>query len=219
MTGAELLEYVRSDLLRDSAQPYLWSDELIFKYLTEAQQIMAEETYCLSDNSTESITTITTEADTAEYDLSDLVLHVYSARVSTVSYNMRDWTSRVVPSHLLTTTGQPVAYSLDEALGVIRFYPVPEDEYTIYLRVARLPQTAISDDDDPEIPTRLHIDLGDFAAYRCLLNNDVDGNNKGAAAEFLGAWHEKLSKAKHRYYRLRHGANPTAMTNWTGKRR
>lgn len=218
MTGAELLEYIRTDLLRDSALPYLWSDELIFKYLTEAQQIMAEETYCLTDNSTTSLTTITTTADTAEYDLSDLVLHVYSARVSTVSYNMKDWTSRVVPSHLETTTGQPVAYVLDEAAGFIKFYPVPDDAYTVRLRIARLPQTDISDDNDPEIPTRLHIDLGEFVAYRCLLNNDVDGNNKGAAKEFLDSWEKRLSKAKHRYYRLRHGANPTAMTNWTGKR-
>ena len=219
MTGAELLEYVRTDLLRDSALPYLWSDTLILKYLTEAQEKFARETYCLSDNTTAEITTITTEADTAEYALSDLVLHVYSARVSDVSYNMRDWTSRVVPSHLLTTTGQPVAYTMDEGTESIRFYPTPETAYTIYLRVARMPLDGIDEDSDPVIPVRYHLDLGEYAAYRCLMNNDVDGNNLGAAQRLKESWDQRVSKAKHEYYRFRHGANPTAMTNWTGKRR
>lgn len=219
MTGAELLEYIRTDLLRDSAQPYLWSDELIFKYINEAQELMVRATYCLVDSTTPAYTQITTADGTAEYDLDELVLHVLSARKSTDSTHMRDWTNRVVPSHLLTTTGAPVAYNLDESQQTIRFYPTPDDTYTIYLRVARMPVESITDANSPEISRRFHMDLGEYVAYKCQIQNDVDGNNQSSADRFKASWDARVLAAKREYYRLRHGANPTAVVNWTGKRR
>jgi len=38
MLGSELLAYARTDVLRDAATPYLWSDALILRRLSEAQE-------------------------------------------------------------------------------------------------------------------------------------------------------------------------------------
>jgi hypothetical protein len=218
MTGAELLEHVRRDLLRDSAQPYLWSDDLVLMLLNEAEQTMAEETYCLSDNTSE-VASLNIGPGQAEYELDDRILHVYSATIDGDSYPLQNFTHRRVPTSQLTTTGRPTSFNLDESQNTITFHPTPDEELTILLRVARLPLEDFTTSTEPEIHRRLHLDLCEFAAYRCMSQPDADGFNAKAAKEFQTSWLRRLVKAKRKYYRLRHGTAAHAAVNWTGKRR
>jgi hypothetical protein len=218
MTGAELLEYVRRDLLRDSALPYLWGDDLILMYLNEAEQTMAEETYCLSDNTSE-VTVLNIGLGQAEYELDERVLHVYSATIEGDNFPLYNLTRRRTPTNSLTVTGRPVSYNLDEAANTITFHPAPDEDLTILLRVARLPLEDFTTSTEPEINKRLHLDLCEFAAYRCASQPDADGFNAKAAKEYQASWLRRLVKAKRKYYRLRHGTVAHAAVNWTGKRR
>ena len=47
---------------------------------------------------------------------------------------------------------------------------------------------------------------------------DVSITNLGAADGYNKEWETRLSQAKNEYYKFRHGANPTIVNNWTGKR-
>lgn len=213
MTGAELLSYLRTDVLRDVAAPYLWSDALLYRRLSEAQSIHVRRTYSIVDGAQ----TFDTAIGVADYALPAGTLHVLSARVSTVASDMRSYTRKALPSHLLTSTGQPNAYTLDEATGMIRLYPVPDAIYTVALRIARLPLDAITSSITPEIPEHYHLDLAEYVAWRCLQDNDVDGSGTNASDRHKKDWEQRVSDAKREFYRLQLGANTSAVSNWTGK--
>ncbi len=225
MILSELLDYVRKDLLRDKSDlvsgssDKLWSDELIIRYLDEAQKLFCRRTYALLDNSSD-LSELSLSAGEPEYELDPLILFVFTARVSTESYPMNDWTYGYIPTYATDCTGLPTAYSLDEAIRTIRFYPIPDTAYTVNLRIARLPASDLTVDDldaEPEIDPQYHLDLGDFAAYRCLQNNDIDGSNKGSVDSLRKEWEMKVREAKREFYRYRLGATPVAVRSWTYK--
>src|SRR3990167_2160559 len=214
MTGAELLAYTRTDVLRDAATPYLWSDALIYRRLSEAQEIHARRTYSIVDETT----TLTTEADVAVYANEDTTLFILSATLSTSSADLSNYTRKAIPSHLLTSIGEPRIYTLDEATNKIRLYPVPDAIYTVNLRIARLPTAAITTISTPEIQARYHLDLAEYVAWRCLMDNDVDGQANKAAERQRADWEQRVSDAKRELYRMQLGSNPSVVSSWTGKR-
>lgn len=214
MTGAELLSYIRTDVLRDAAIPYLWTDALIYRRLTKAQELHARHTYSIVDD----IQTITTVAGVPTYVLPDGTLHVFSARVSTQSHDMGSHTRKAIPNHLVSSTGAPSIYTLDEATGLIRLYPTPDAVYTINLRIARLPAADVVSYAAPEIPVRYHHDLASYVAWQCLQDNDADGSGVKASSRHEIDWLTALSDAKREFYRLQLGVNPSAVSSWTGKR-
>ncbi len=217
MTGEELIAYTRKDVLHDRATPYLWSDELILQYLVEAENWFARLTYALLDDSS-NLTTVTLQAGVAEYLVSKKVLHVFGALVQGQSRDLTNYTRRFMPNQLLTTTGTPQIFALDEAKNTIRVYPVPNEAGTLHLRIARLPLNNLTENTSPEIPEQYHTDLPEFVAMRCFSNAEVDGGNLGSAKTFEASWKARIGEAKREYYRFRTGANTLAQNNWTGKR-
>jgi len=214
MTGQELLAYLRVDVLRDNALPYLWSDDLILRHLGEAESKFARKTHALLDD-TQSIITVIGQS---VYDLPPGAFFVSSAALSTSDTDLGNYTRRFVPRNLLTITGTPSVFICDEAYRQIRLYPVPDSVVTINLRVARLPASPIGLYSSPEIPEEYHLDLAEYVAWRCLQGNDVDGQSTGAADRHKADWHMRLSDAHREYYRMRMGNNPSAVRNITGKR-
>ena len=218
MIGEELIAHTRNDVLHDSATPYLWSDDLILLYLNEGQDAFARRTHALLDNES-ALTQIDLEAGVSTYPLSAKVIHVYGAALSGAVNDLKDYTRRFIPSNLLTATGDPVMFSMDEAKHTIRVFPVPKVAGLLQLRVARLPLSPITEATAPEIPEQYHIDLPEFVAMRCLRNAETDGSNLGSAEVFEKSWKARVGEAKREYYRFRMGPNVTAQNNWTGKRK
>jgi hypothetical protein len=218
MTGQELVDYVRNDLLHDTTTPQLWSDDLILRYLVEAENIFCRRTHALLDNES-SLAEISLESGTGNYALSAKVIHVYGALVDGESNDLRSYTRRFIPNQLMQATGTPSIFAMDEAKQTLRVYPVPSEAGTLKLRIARLPLNALGLGSSPEIPEQYHLDLCEYAAYRCLKNAEVDGSNLGSATEFNESWKVRISEAKSEYYQLRTGANAIARNNFTGKRK
>lgn len=214
MTGQELLDYLRADVLRDNAQPYLWSDSHILRMLSEGERDFCRKTYALADSSQ----TITTTASINSYTLQDGVVWVFSAALDGYARDLGNYTRKWIPSNLITTTGLPQIFTLDEAAGVLRLYPVPDAAYQIDLRVVRLPAVDISETVSPEVPVQYHLDIAEYAAWRLLLANDVDGGNTGAALRHKEDYLKRVDDAKREYYRIRMGANPNARSSCTWKR-
>lgn len=214
MTGQELVDYLRVDILRDSALPYLWSDDLILRMLSEAESKFARETYALASNTP----TIATVAGTSTYAVPTGTLYVFSAAISTSAADLMNYTRKIIPSNLASATGTPAIFVNDESARTVRFYPVPDAVVTVNLRTARLPTSAITLYTSPEIPSEYHLDLVEYAAWRLLQNNDVDGSNVGASDRHRADWFKRLSDAKREYYRFRLGSNPTAVQSWTFRR-
>lgn len=216
MNVGELVEHIRSDVLRDEATPPLWSDALLVRYLNEAIDQFTIRTHCLQDE-TSTFTTVETVPGVTDYPLDPRI--VFVAEVVDVERGavLRDRSRTRVGFRSIT--GRPVSYRLDASHSKLKLYPTPDDEYELQMLVARKPlEPLVNDTDEPEIPEHFHLKLCDWVAYRCLRNNDPDGGKMMDAEPFRVDWEMTLRDAKRELYRLRTGANPMAARNWTGKR-
>lgn len=222
MNVKELMGHIRCDVLRDTAEPYLWSDTELLHWLNEAHNLFARRTHALTDD-TDAMTTFQTEAGTASYKLDDRIVFVAEAGIVTddgngnLSYQeLRDRT-RVQLRNTLRQ-GRPCAFTAQVSRNNIRLYPVPDDVYDIQMVVARKPlKRLVHAQDVPEIDEDYQYGLCDYVAWKALTNNDPEGANMSAAKDFQAAWALMLRDAKRDFARLRAGPNPRARGNWTGK--
>lgn len=213
MTGDELLTFARRDWLRDLSLPQLWSDDLIYLYLNEAQDKFCRQTYSLYSDAY----TVDLVAGTAEYALDTTMLFVFKAWIDGRTTMLRNKTWRGTIGADLTT-GEPIEFTFDERGRTLRVYPVPDQTYTLNLGAAVLPTDVIDATTEPELEAQYHIDLIEWVAYRCLRANDVDGQKVDVADKFRAAWDERVRDTKREVFRLRMGFDPTAMRRWTAKR-
>ena len=117
------------------------------------------------------------------------------------------------PSSLSTIPpGKPVAYDTDETLSLsddgqlsvvtLRLYPAPSTPYvgvTGQLRVIRMPLEHLTIKNlnaEPEIPTSLHIDMLDWAAYLALRKVDIDASMPERAQEFRQSFEAHVEEAR-----------------------
>lgn len=214
MTGQELLDYLRTDILRDVAAPNLWSDALIMRRLNEAERAFCRETYALLDDTQ----SITTSIGTKEYAMPLGVLYVFSMTDPASGRDLMSYTRKFLPNNLTTATGNPKIFTMDEATHTVRLFPVPEAVINLPMRLARLPAADFDVYGTPEIPVEYHIDLAEFVAWRCLQDNDADGESTNSADRHKADWANRLATAKREYYRYRLGSNPRFAYSCTAKR-
>lgn len=214
MTLGELIQYLRSELLRDKEQPYLWSDSALTRYLNEAQDQFARRTHWLVDEES-SFTVLETEVGEQVYSLDPRVVFLYAV------YNDEGRALRDGPRRQMSNqpgAAKPTAFTCDAATGKLRLYPAPDAVYTLYLRVARTPlQPLVNDADAPEIPEEYHLALCDWVAYRALRNNDVETIQMAPADAFRASWELSVRDAKREVVRMSAGRSARVLTNWTKK--
>jgi hypothetical protein len=81
MTLDDIVSYTRKAVLSNGSPPYFWNDDELVLYANEALNIICREARILNDASTGSICNIHTSANVIDYDLSDYILYVKSARL------------------------------------------------------------------------------------------------------------------------------------------
>lgn len=214
MIAQVCIDHIRRHLLRDKAVPPLWPDELLLLYLNEAVTLFAKGVYSSTVNQNYDIDLSAGEAD---YALPEEVLHILSGRIESLGGDMGNYTHRVIPSHLLTVTGQPVIYALDESAQSMRVYPVPDKDYVMRIRAAVLPPAFAAADNIP-IPGAYHLRLSEYVVAQCLSNNEIEAVTPELAAVYESRWGRTLVEAKRDIYRFRMGSNAAVRQNWTGKR-
>lgn len=220
MTLAELLLHTRKVILRDYVQPYLWADEELIRYFAEGEAKFARHTHCLVSDDNE-LSQLELQAGVASYPLSPDIIHVYDM------HNEEGVPLRALPRSRaphMVAEGSPRSFSTGRGSNTVRVYPTPDDAYVVTMLVAHLPIEKLSVDADqeyaePTIPEEYHLHLSLYAAYKALLNNDPEGSNTTAAADFYAQWMEALREAKRDGFSLRTPSNARVVTNWTGARR
>jgi hypothetical protein len=180
----------------------LWSDDTLVRYLNDAERRFARQTLCLRDASTPEVVEVTLTSGVADYSLHKSVRAVVSARYEDDSADLgrvgHVTMQEIVPPETIVfdvnqvsalTPGKPLAISTDEALDlsenaavVLTVWPTPSDAEEgkrVLLRVARTPLVLLdlerADKQCPEIPEEYHLDLCEWAAYRCFRTSDLDG--------------------------------------------
>lgn len=216
MTGNELLQHLRHDLLRDGHQPYLWSDDLLLMLLNEAEIIFARKTHCLMTDCS-SFAFVVTVPGQARYALSKDVIYVQEI-IREDGNPVRNRSRSKMIGRM--ATGKPSTFSLDAGANAIKLHPTPDDEYELNMLVAHKPTRKITaSSTSPEIPEEYHSALAQYACAKALTNNAPEGSDTVSAEPFMVAWEMALREAKRDAYHLRQGPSPTVINDWTSGRR
>lgn len=208
MTSEELMAATR-DVLRDNKKPPLYSDSTILRALNEAQDRFARLTHSF----VESTRTLGLTAGEDLYLLDDDIVLVYSVSLEGYTGRLIRSTEAWLPD--TAARGRPQWYTTDKDTQSIRFYQAPDLDYTAILRISRLPAALSLSDPCAtcEVKARDQVALADWAAYRCLTQDDPDGRNDNAAALAKARFGEAINLAKAEGYRFNTGRSARARGN------
>ena len=172
----------------DLEQPYLWEDEWIAAWLTEAQDQAAMRARLLLDDYTPSVTQIAVTEGVASYQLHPKLYEIAVIDfvpavgcVQSVYLTSREKLDRDRNGWRNEPPGTPCnAIQTDTRL---RLVPVPSVNGTLRLEAYRLPLKALANDNDkPEIHEAHHRHLVHWALYRAFSKPDADGADPTKAA-------------------------------------
>lgn len=189
MNLEELIASFREDAM-DRANPPLWSDESVTRWLNEAQDEAAIRGRLLLDDSTPVVTTIAVEADKASYQLHAKVYEIAhlqwqpsaaAHRAKPVDLVTREWLDRKHPGWRVRMDCDAL-YAI-QTEGALRMVPTPREDGTLVLEAYRLPLKPLANDTDkPEIHAASHAYLVYWALHRAFSQPDGDGFDPQRAA-------------------------------------
>lgn len=190
MTVAQLIAEFRR-VLADGELPYLWSDEEVCLYLTEAANEACTRSSLIEDRLTSSVCALSTVAATDTYKINQAIHNVkrvtidgvtlHETSVEELDQTRPGWEAQ---------SGKPTMFMTEGgSINRLRLVPTPDKVYAVKLTVYRTPLVEMTADDlsaEPEIPARLHLQLMPWV-YRCaLLKQDAEVFDKARAAEYDG---------------------------------
>jgi hypothetical protein len=218
----DLLSFTRRDILRDTEQPYLWSDEALCECIAQAHDEFAERTLTIRDSS--SIAAVfSLEEGVDLYPLHATVQAVLSAKVDgelqgLIRASASSLDGYVPPPDVITwlerinngtaQDGTPLAFTTDDSVEgedqsmVIRVYPTPaaaDAGREVKMRVARLPLVQCSTDtldETVECNRQFLMGLCHGAAAIAYSMNDADGNDPTKAEKQRAKFEEYVARAK-----------------------
>ena len=189
----------------DKAEPFLWSDEELAEYATDAENEACRRARLLIDSTTADICTYDVLAGDPWITLDPRVIFVRRAYVDTRTIRLSRLSYRdldAIPGWG-AQTGTVQSFITDMATGKLRLYkywpaddppPVPPATATVMdtlrLTVVRLPLTPLTHlDDEIEIHERYARSLRHWMAHRAYLKRDEDtfDEKKSAQAEAMFA--------------------------------
>lgn len=167
--------------LDDATAPFLWSDDEIALYLSEAEREAATRALLIEDRETPAYCTVAVRAGVSRYKLHRNVLKIERAKLDAQKAPLSKVTRKRLDETLLDwdkDSGAPERFIDDEQYIVLHPTPVATD--TLRLTVRRLPKqdfTAKDKSAEPEIHERHHFGLIDWVARCAYLKPDTDTYN------------------------------------------
>lgn len=208
MNSSELLTLFRAEMV-DEAVPYLWSDELVFSYLDDAQKMFCRRTDGISDASTVAVTTLAVVPGSDWLPTHKSILKIRSAVRSDTGadvdvVNQEDMAKRGMAFN--GKTGAVRALIVGMESNKARVWPVSLETVNIQLTVFRLPLVNISSDGDQEfeVPEEHHRHLLMWCKHLAYLVQDAETFNKSKADDFENAFLAYCSQVKQEEQRKRH---------------
>lgn len=177
MNSTELLTLFRQEV-DDLEEPYLWSDDEAFEFMTDAQRQFCRWTEGIADSRTASVCQLSIVPDTEWYAKSPLILKVRDARRTDTGRSVGVVNPEHIDDYGLRFDGnKSVLKAIVDGLtdGFFRAYPIPNETVTVNLAVFRLPLLAITDIDQLfEIAEHHHPHLTMWMKKRAYGKQDAD---------------------------------------------
>ena len=173
----------------DLVQPYLWPDDWVAPWLTEAVSEAAVRGRLLYEAADPAICEIAVTAGVATYPLHKSLYELEHLRFKAtgsstsdrVHLKTREELDRIRPGWRDRSDSQPCFAIQDDTR--ITLVDRPSVAGTLYVEGYRLPLRAlVNDNDKPEINEAHHRHLVHWALYRAFSKPDADGRDPGRAA-------------------------------------
>jgi hypothetical protein len=217
MTLDDLIREFRLQVA-DVEKPYLWSDDEVFSFAVDAQDMFVRETGGIPDSTTPELTKIKVKTDQPYAAYSPYILRFRAGRLLTAKtdvqfINYADITG--VPTNDYGTnfyntlddddTGPVDAAILGLENHKIRWYRVPDSDDTCQIQVFRLPypRLVIEGSVPLEIDEHHHRHLIMWMKYLAYSKQDAEMYDKKAAEDNELAFTRYCEKAKREAGRLR----------------
>ncbi len=146
--------------LNDISQPYLWGDDELDRYLSDAQLEACTRARLLQDSLTKSVCEVQLVAGETQYKLHPSIQKVLS---------------------MSTATSKDVDGTLERGTLVLDSAPVNSE--VLNLIVWRLPICEFSPDKEPEIARHYHLDLVHWAAHLAWMVDADDQRDPSRSAQ------------------------------------
>lgn len=222
MNASEIRNRIRTRYLDDPVcadgddDNTLFTDAEIYDAIDEAYKAFAIDTRLLRDYRTTSVTTVTVTADDPWVDISDKVLEIKKAKLSSSGaglsildwqrlddgvFNVDDYYNFTSTSNWEQDTGTPIAIVLNLSEGAVRLYPTPTEDDSIEMVVIRLPLNTISEatkDDELDFSSLWKNALVYGALKELYLKQDSDeteGVDTARVRTFAALYEAEVTKA------------------------
>ncbi len=168
---------------QDNVRPYLWPDDEVAAWFSDAEQEAAIRARLITDHEE-----IAIAAGEAGIDLPKCLFDIQYAELRSADGTAREikGTDRVTLDASRpgwrTKTEPPTGYIHDDR--TLTFGAIPDADYTLYLEFFRVPAARLENDsDEPEIAEQHHMALLDWVLFRAYEKPDADTMNPGKSAE------------------------------------
>lgn len=206
MNAGELLRNFRLQI-DDVEEPYLWSDEEVYEYMTDAERMFCRKTEGIEEARLPDICQLSIVPATEWYPISPLVLKLRWAQRGDTGRNV--WVNN--PEKSLRDdirfdghAGPLRALIAGMSKGFLRAWPVPNETVTINLGVFRLPLEArTGENDEFEIDEQHHIHLLDWMKHRAYNKHDADTYDPKLAEKYEQAFYAYCFQALREQERAR----------------
>lgn len=200
MDGAAFIKAFREEAM-DEAEPFLWSDTLILRYLDEAQTAFCRETEGLEDQ-----IVVTAAAGSPTVRLPAKVRKIRAARLEGLPRELELMSVEeagawgMVPG----APGVPRILVMGGRAGTVQVVPVPQEDTRIVLDVFRLPNGRVEsmgdelEVDEVHAPTLMH-----YALYRAYSRPDPDAMDRVRADYFREQFELEVLRARREQGRRR----------------
>lgn len=192
MNSTEIIETFREEM-NDVERPYLWPDNLLYRYLNDAQEMFCRLTEGIEDSSSE-LCRLEIEPGKEWYRISPLILKVREVVDTTTGrpYEVMNMEKASMKGVLFNGRPGPLRlFVTGLEKNKLRAWPVPSLPTEVELRVFRLPlpvmaQAAITDDGDQEleIDERHHLSLLMWMKYKAYGKEDAETFDRRKSDEF-----------------------------------
>lgn len=219
MNVGEVYKQFRSELV-DTAKPYLWTDDDVYRYMNDAYSMFVRLTGGVADF-TSDLTRAYIVAGEAIADVDPRILRFMEARRESdngkieiinqgdmARANDNDY-GLARPLYQDNTRG-PVRYMvIGNQRGKVRWAQVPLVDDVALLYVYRLPLDTITKDTDKgfafdDVSEEHHSSLVLWMAHKAYLKADADTFDKGRSDQFGAAFTQYCAAAKAEWERYKH---------------
>ena len=164
---------------QDQVKPYRFPDDEVVAYFNEAQREAARRARLIVDSTTDGVAQVAVSAGVPLVDISAKIISIRRIRLQSRSARLTKRTVREMDElapgwDTSTHTSQPSTVVVDYQSDALFLYPTPAADDVLLMTVTREPLEIHSNDDVPEIASRYHPALIEWAKFKAYSNEDTD---------------------------------------------